>query len=74
MRGTAMVVMAFMMLGMVGCSSVANRGSVLKTDNDQIGQINATARQRGVEIIWVNPPQKRVANNAENKKASGKGP
>ena len=74
MRGVAMLVTAFVMLGTVGCGSTATRGSVLKTDNDQIGQINAAARQRGVEIIWVNPPQKRVAASTESKNTSGKGP
>lgn len=58
MRGTAIVVMAFLLLSAAGCSAMAERKSTVVTDADKVALVNAAARQRGVEVIWINPPRK----------------
>jgi hypothetical protein len=56
--------LAVLMLG--GCSSMQDKSAMAKPYNvdDQayIAQVEYTARERGVSVHWVNPPQKRVAN------------
>ncbi|MFZ5842211.1 MAG: hypothetical protein ACOY3E_04850 [Pseudomonadota bacterium] len=68
MRGIAIVVMAVLLLSAAGCSAMAQRKATVVTDTDKVGLINAAARQRGIEVIWVNPPRKRVetAGKPEN--------
>lgn len=68
MRGIAIVVMAFLLLSAAGCSAMAERKSTVVTDADKVGLVNAAARQRGVEVIWVNPPRKwaETAGKPEN--------
>lgn len=58
MRGIAIVVMAVMLLSAAGCSAMAERKSTVVTDAEKVALINAAARQRGVDVIWVNPPRK----------------
>lgn len=67
MRGVAMVVAAVMVLGATGCGSMAKYGARSVVDDDKVSVINAAARQRGVEVIWVNPPRKTVDKTADNR-------
>ncbi|QGX38792.1 hypothetical protein [Permianibacter aggregans] len=30
------------------------------TDKDYIGQVEAAAKHRGVDVVWVNPPVRRI--------------
>ena len=68
MRGIAIVVMAVMLLSAAGCSAMAERKSTVVTDAEKVALINAAARVRGVEVIWVNPPLKtaEAAGKPEN--------
>lgn len=68
MRGIAIVVMAVMLLSAAGCSAMAERKSTVVTDAEKVALINAAARQRGVEVIWVHPPRKtaEAAGKPEN--------
>ena len=68
MRGIAIVVMAVLLLSAAGCSAMAERKSTVVTDADKVALVNAAARQRGVEVIWVNPPRKwaETAGKPEN--------
>ena len=58
MRGVAMVVAVIMALGGMGCSSAQRHEPVHVVDLDKVGLVNAAARDRGVEVIWINPPKK----------------
>jgi hypothetical protein len=53
-----------LMLG--GCSSMQDKSAMAKPhdvdDQAYIAQVEHTARDRGVSVHWINPPQKRVAN------------
>lgn len=59
MRGiTILLIVAMVLLG-VGCSGAATKKATMKIDSDKVGLVNAVARQRGIEVVWVNPPRKR---------------
>lgn len=60
MRGVTIVMLAVAIVGMAGCSAMTNRKATVQVDSDRVALINAAARQRGVEVIWVNPPLKKV--------------
>ncbi len=67
MRGVALGVMAVMLLNAAGCSAMAERKTSVVTDVDKVALINATARNRGIEVIWVNPPRKIVEKKIQMK-------
>jgi hypothetical protein len=54
------------MLSLGGCSSMLDKSTMAKSynvdDEAYIAQVEHTARERGVSVRWVNPPQKRVAH------------
>ena len=60
MRGIAILVMVAMLAGGVGCSAMATKKATVRIDSEKVGLVNAAARQRGVDVIWVNPPRKRA--------------
>ncbi len=33
-------------------------------DAEYVGAVNATARERGTHVIWINPPRAKVDENA----------
>ena len=37
-----------------------------RTDTAYVGAVEAVARQRGVRVVWVHPPLKRVETVASN--------
>ena len=65
MRGVAIVVLAVMLLSAAGCSAMVQRKATVVTDAEKVALVNAAARQRGVEVIWVNPPRKQVESNSK---------
>jgi hypothetical protein len=56
---------ALTVLVLGGCSSMQDKSAFAKPhdvdDQAYIAQVEHTARDRGVSVHWVNPPQKRVA-------------
>jgi hypothetical protein len=62
----AACVFALTMLSLGGCSSMQDKSTMAKSynvdDEAYIAQVEHTARERGVSVHWVNPPQKRVAH------------
>ncbi len=59
----------FLTVSLVGCASTQTARTSdktlmqLQTDVDEVyvGYVNAIARQRGTEVMWVNPPKKRMS-------------
>lgn len=41
-----------------GCSGVPPMKYASQVDVEKVGLINAVARQRGVDVVWINPPRK----------------
>lgn len=60
MRSVRVVVAVAAVILVAGCSSMPRVASSYQTDADKVALVNATARERGLKVIWVNPPQKRV--------------
>lgn len=62
----AACVFALTVLSLGGCSSMRDKSAMAKPydvdDPAYIAQVERTARDRGVTVQWVNPPQKRVVN------------
>lgn len=63
--GASVFALTVLMLG--GCSSMQDKSAMAKPysvdDQAYIAQVERTARNRGVSVRWVNPPQtQRVAN------------
>jgi hypothetical protein len=68
-----LLVSAFIILPAAGCAtaprdagdSVAELRTPVLYDLERITIINETAKRRGVEVIWLNPPERRqpVADN-----------
>ncbi|HEX4910700.1 MAG TPA: hypothetical protein VFV64_08060 [Permianibacter sp.] len=59
--------MAVMLLSAAGCSAMTERKSTSVTDANKVALVNAAARQRGVEVIWVNLPQKSAETAGKTK-------
>ena len=59
-------VLSMLMLG--GCSTMHDQSTVAQAksasvdDQEYVARVDHAARERGVTVRWVNPPQKRVAN------------
>lgn len=66
MRGVALGVMAVMLLNAAGCSAMAERKTSVVTDVDKVALVNATARNRGIEVVWVNPPRKVIEKKSQS--------
>lgn len=57
-------------LMLAGCASMDERsssrvapqrtGTVIDTDADYVARVEAVARRRGIEVVWVNTPKKRI--------------
>lgn len=57
MKALIIGVLAVTLIG--GCSIAQPKQKLVK-DSTYISQVEAVARQRGVEVHWVNPPVQRV--------------
>lgn len=44
-------------------TSVATRSSLSEVDAQRIAAIEHVAKDRGIEVVWVNPPKKRRLPN-----------
>lgn len=48
-----------------GCSALTEPSNTrLEIDHDKISQIEHLARQRGVSVVWIHYPTKRVSDEA----------
>jgi len=66
MRSACVMTVMMVVMSVAGCSSLppgnpAKVSGSHQTDVEKVALINAVARVRGVEVIWINPPQKRTA-------------
>jgi hypothetical protein len=60
----------FLVAVLSGCASTQTARSSDKTliqrqtdiDEVYVGYVNTIAKQRGTEVMWVNPPKKRVSS------------
>jgi hypothetical protein len=58
---------ALSMLVLGGCSTMHDKSSMAQSsvsvdDQVYVARVEQAARDRGVQVRWINPPQKRVAN------------
>lgn len=45
---------------------VAESGSQIATDSAYIEQVERVARTRGVRVVWVNPPVRRIESGSDD--------
>ena len=61
---TCLFALSMLMLG--GCSTMHDQSSMSQVrsvdDQDYVARVDRAARDRGVTVRWVNPPQKRVSS------------
>ncbi|QKK03749.1 MAG: hypothetical protein HND55_14395 [Pseudomonadota bacterium] len=48
---------------LAGCASTAQRSASSEINAQYVAAVEQAAKQGGVEIIWVNPPRRSVANH-----------
>jgi hypothetical protein len=60
---TSLFALSMLMLG--GCSTMHDQSAMSQVrsvdDQEYVARVDHAARERGVMVKWVNPPQKRVA-------------
>lgn len=60
-------------LGLAGCTSMDERSSgriapqsspgTIVTDDDYVAHVEAIARRRGIDVVWVNMPNRRARDD-----------
>lgn len=64
MRKFMLMLAVVVVFGMAGCASTSNsvvRKERVEVDKVHVAAVDAVASRRGVQVVWVNPPMKRVA-------------
>jgi hypothetical protein len=65
-----MAVLSLSILGLAACASTGEKSAYVAPpradsimDNDELYMdiVERTARRRGIDVVWVNPPRKQVA-------------
>ncbi|HEY0659710.1 MAG TPA: hypothetical protein VGD21_00070 [Lysobacter sp.] len=64
-----MAVLSLSILGLAACASTAEKSAYVAPpkadsimDNDELYMdiVERTARRRGIDVVWVNPPRKQI--------------
>ncbi|HET6603145.1 MAG TPA: hypothetical protein VFG21_02870 [Xanthomonadaceae bacterium] len=58
------VVFAIAMLSLLAACASSSRVAtkhegVIRTDGEYVARVEAMARKRGIEVVWINPPKVR---------------
>lgn len=70
-----MAVLSLSVLGLAACASMDEQSTYVPPpradsimDNDEIYMdiVERTARRRGIDVVWINPPRKQVASNTDD--------
>lgn len=65
-------VVSLAVLALAGCASMDERSSqaapqgassAFDTDEEYVAKVESIARRRYMDVMWVNPPKKRVTHN-----------
>lgn len=59
------VLLAMATQGVSGCSTTGKPKQKIVKDEDKIAYVNALARRRGTQVIWVHLPKIRADANAD---------
>lgn len=70
-------VLSLSALGLSACAGMHERSgssyvppqrspSVIEEDHAYVSKVEAMARRRGIDVVWINPPRKQVSKIASN--------
>lgn len=59
-RSSRVMVMTLAVMAVAGCGIAPQPSRDKGLDVEKMNLINATARERGIDVIWIHPPKKKA--------------